>query len=481
MELVPLNAQSSEEYLGGIGNVNWQRPFLNGELNLIVAVSDFTCAVFSSLITGILYHQIAFGRPGNLLEFAALGTVMASVFVPLMQNRGAYQNSNLISVSKQITPIVMLWWAVLLFMICVGFALKVSADFSRGTILLLAIVGPAALLYERYFLARYIAYAAQHGKLRRRRVLVIAEDTGLERVTQLLHRSGRSPYRFLTVASSDHGFNEAVDLALDIVRGSNIEEIHIAVSWSRWPAVKAMLWKFHATPLPLFFLPDDTVADVLTHPQVTLDDAFAFELLREPLSITERVLKRVMDIVVSSFGLLVLCPVMLFAAILIRLDSPGPILFRQVRKGINGQPFRILKFRTMSVMEDGAVVAQTTRKDTRVTRAGYWLRRASIDELPQLLNVLLGEMSIVGPRPYALAHDNEYTNLIANYSRRHHVKPGITGWAQVHGFRGGTPELAMMQRRVELDLWYIANWSLVLDFWIIVRTCFELPRARNAF
>jgi len=111
-------------------------------LNLIAGVSDFTCAVFSSLITGILYHQIAFGRSGNLLEFAALGTVMASVFVPLMQNRGAYQNSNLISVSKQITPIVMLWWAVLLFMICVGFALKVSADFSRGTILLLAIVGP---------------------------------------------------------------------------------------------------------------------------------------------------------------------------------------------------------------------------------------------------------------------------------------------------------------------------------------------------
>ncbi len=481
MEIVPLNARSSEEYLGGVGNVNRRRPFSNGDLNVIVGVSDFTCAVFSSLITGILYHQIAFGRSGNLLEFAALGTVMASVFVPLMQNRGAYQNSNLISVSKQIMPIVMLWWAVLLFMICVGFALKVSADFSRGTILLLAIVGPAALLCERYFLARYIAYAAQHGKLRRRRVLVIAEDTSIERVTQLLHRSGRSPYRFLTVASSDQGFNETVDIALDIVRGLNIEEIHIAVSWSRWPAVKAMLWKFHARPLPLFFLPDDTVADVLAHPQVTLDDAFAFELLREPLSITERVLKRAMDIVVSSFGLLILCPVMLFAAILIRLDSSGPILFRQVRKGFNGQPFRILKFRTMSVMEDGEVVAQTTRTDPRVTRTGYWLRRASIDELPQLLNVLLGEMSIVGPRPHALAHDNEYTDLITNYSRRHHVKPGLTGWAQVNGFRGGTPELAMMQRRVELDLWYIANWSLVLDFWIIVRTCFELPRARNAF
>jgi putative colanic acid biosynthesis UDP-glucose lipid carrier transferase len=245
--------------------------------------------------------------------------------------------------------------------------------------------------------------------------------------------------------------------------------------------VKAMLWKFYARPLPLFFLPDDTVADVLAHPQVTLDDAFAFELQREPLSSRERVLKRAMDIVISSFGLLVSCPLLLIAAILIRLDSPGPFLFRQVRKGFNGQPFRILKFRTMSVMEDGTVVTQATRKDARVTRIGSWLRRTSFDELPQLLNVLFGDMSIVGPRPHALAHDNEYTDLIAKYSRRHHVKPGITGWAQVNGFRGETPELTLMQRRVELDLWYIANWSLVLDFWIIVRTCFELLRARNAF
>ena len=152
MDIVPLNARSSEEYFGGIGKVNRQGLFSIGDLNLIVAVSDFTCAVLSSLIAGILYHQIAFGRPGNLLEFAALGTVMASVLVPLMQNRGAYLNSNLIAVSNQITPIVMLWWAVLLFMICVGFALKVSADFSRGTILLLAIVGPAVLLCEHYFL-----------------------------------------------------------------------------------------------------------------------------------------------------------------------------------------------------------------------------------------------------------------------------------------------------------------------------------------
>jgi putative colanic acid biosynthesis UDP-glucose lipid carrier transferase len=246
-------------------------------------------------------------------------------------------------------------------------------------------------------------------------------------------------------------------------------------------AVKAMLWKFHATPLPLFFPRDDTVDEVLSHPQVTLGDAFAFELPREPLCARERVLKRATDIVISSFGLLVLSPLMLFVSVIIRLDSPGPILFRQIRKGLNGQSFRILKFRTMLVMEDGVVVTQAIRNDTRVTRVGRSLRRASIDELPQLLNVLRGDMSFVGPRPHALAHDNEYKNLITNYECRLHVKPGITGWAQVNGFRGETAELTLMQRRVELDLWYIANWSLVLDFWILIRTGFELLRARNAF
>jgi undecaprenyl-phosphate galactose phosphotransferase/putative colanic acid biosynthesis UDP-glucose lipid carrier transferase len=172
---------------------------------------------------------------------------------------------------------------------------------------------------------------------------------------------------------------------------------------------------------------------------------------------------------------------LVLAALAIKLESDGPIIFRQRRHGFNGQPFVIYKLRSMKVLEDGAAVVQATKQDPRVTRVGRFLRETSIDELPQLLNVLQGNMSMVGPRPHALAHDYEYGKMIANYAFRHHVKPGITGWAQVQGCRGGTPQLELMEKRVKLDLWYIDNWSLAFDISIMFRTAFELIRPRNAY
>jgi lipopolysaccharide/colanic/teichoic acid biosynthesis glycosyltransferase len=163
------------------------------------------------------------------------------------------------------------------------------------------------------------------------------------------------------------------------------------------------------------------------------------------------------------------------------LDSPGPILFRQRRCGFNGQLFYILKFRTMSVLEDGDAIHQATADDQRVTRLGRLLRRSSVDELPQLLNVLQGSMSLVGPRPHALAHDNQFDKSVGNYAYRHHVKPGVTGWAQVNGYRGPTPNIEDIRSRVEHDLWYINNWSVALDCLIMARTVLELARGHNAF
>jgi exopolysaccharide biosynthesis polyprenyl glycosylphosphotransferase len=190
--------------------------------------------------------------------------------------------------------------------------------------------------------------------------------------------------------------------------------------------------------------------------------------------------KRLADIVLAGLAIILFGPILAVAAIAIALDTRGPILFCQRRTGLNGRPFGIYKFRTMTVMEDGATVTQAVAGDARITRVGRFLRASSIDELPQLFNVLKGDMSLVGPRPHAVAHDGYYGARIANYGRRFAVRPGITGWAQVKGARGATPTIADMQARVDLDVWYVEHAGLGLDLLILVRTPLEVLRHRNA-
>jgi exopolysaccharide biosynthesis polyprenyl glycosylphosphotransferase len=200
-----------------------------------------------------------------------------------------------------------------------------------------------------------------------------------------------------------------------------------------------------------------------------------------PLSRMELLEKRAFDLLFASIALLLLTPVLAVVALLIKLDSAGPVFFLQHRYGFNQKPFRIIKFRTMRTLDDGPVINQAKRGDPRVTAVGAWLRRWNLDELPQLFNVIKGDMSLVGPRPHALSHDREFEQRISVYARRHNVKPGITGWAQIHGFRGETDTDDKMQSRVEYDLHYIDNWSLGLDLQIMIRTVFSSASYRNAY
>ena len=190
--------------------------------------------------------------------------------------------------------------------------------------------------------------------------------------------------------------------------------------------------------------------------------------------------KRVLDLAVASLLVVMLAPLLALLTLAIAIDSRGPVLFCQRRTGLNGQTFGIFKFRSMHVMEDGADVTQATAGDVRVTRVGRVIRKLSLDELPQLFNVIAGDMSLVGPRPHAVTHDDYYGAAISNYALRQEVKPGITGWAQVNGARGATPTLDVMQRRVDLDAWYVAHASLALDLKILVRTPLEVLFSRNA-
>jgi len=194
-----------------------------------------------------------------------------------------------------------------------------------------------------------------------------------------------------------------------------------------------------------------------------------------------KVIKRVEDVVLSSVLLFMLAPLLLTVAACVKLSSPGPVLFRQKRLGFNNNVIEVLKFRTMVVRTEEAGVPQATKDDPRVTRIGRFLRRSSIDELPQLLCVLNGDMSLVGPRPHALAHNDQYAAVIDNYLGRHRVQPGITGWAQVNGFRGETDTLDKMQSRVEHDMAYIDNWSIQLDIRILLATAFSSAAYKNAY
>ena len=268
---------------------------------------------------------------------------------------------------------------------------------------------------------------------------------------------------------------------IDYIRNCDVDEIVIEADPNRWPELRSFVADLRVLPFPVIFVPMGPAAEIFRRPTRDLGSAVCVELQRGPLTQMEYAAKRTLDLVGSGLTLLLLAPLLTAVAIAIKLDSPGPVLFKQQRCGFNGRIFSICKFRTMSVLEDGPSIVQALPGDSRVTRIGKWLRRTSIDELPQLLNVLDGSMSLVGPRPHAVAHDNQFDKVARNYAFRRRVKPGLTGWAQVHGCRGPTPTTAMIEKRVEYDLWYIDNWSLLLDLAILLQTPIEVARARNAY
>jgi putative colanic acid biosynthesis UDP-glucose lipid carrier transferase len=235
------------------------------------------------------------------------------------------------------------------------------------------------------------------------------------------------------------------------------------------------------TTASLWFVPDVFGISIIQGRLSDLNGVPVVGICETPFTGTNGLAKRLSDIVLASLILLLISPLLLAIAIGVKRSSPGPIIFKQRRNGLDGSEIVIYKFRSMTVQDDGRHVPQATKRDPRITRFGAMLRRASLDELPQFVNVLQGRMSIVGPRPHAVAHNEEYRQLIRAYMVRHKVKPGITGWAQVNGHRGETDTIEKMRARVEYDLEYLRNWSIGLDLQIIVRTIGLVFTDRHAY
>lgn len=265
------------------------------------------------------------------------------------------------------------------------------------------------------------------------------------------------------------------------VKANRIEQIYIALPMSSQPRIMQLLDDLRDTTASIYFSPDIFLFDLIQARMDAIGGIPVVAVCDSPFHGTIGLQKRLSDMLIATLAIVAAAPVMLAIAAAVKLESPGPILFKQRRYGLDGREIVVWKFRSMTVMEDRTTVAQATRNDRRVTRVGRIIRRTSLDELPQFFNVLQGRMSVVGPRPHAIAHNEQYRKLIKGYMVRHKVKPGITGWAQVNGARGETDRIELMEARIRYDLDYLRNWSLRLDLKIILKTILLIFRDRNAY
>lgn len=453
-----------------------------------VAILDCILIVAASIAAGTTYHLMVVGDVGDVQKFIGIGTSSAVVFALLAKSRGMYRPTTL-HLLDQLRGLFGVWMVMLLAISCLLFLLKLGESFSRGSMLVFGALGFLLLLASRTVVAKILRDGVVRGRIASPSAIVLgdAEELASFPRGELLRAYGIVEVSRIKLPQGDLGEKPVLQKTLAVLntvigvaRAYRADAVLVALKWSDTPRFNLVREALRILPLPVMLLPDQAGRSILSQPMMEVGSGFAVQMQRTPLTFAELALKRAFDVVVAGGLLIVLSPLLLAVAVGIKLDSPGPVIFRQHRNGFNRRPFTIYKFRTMTVCEDGPAIRQAQKNDKRLTRLGALLRSTSIDELPQLINVLRGEMSLVGPRPHALAHDDEYAKLISNYAFRHHVKPGITGFAQIKGLRGETARLEQMERRVDCDLWYINNWSIWLDIWIVIRTCIVVPLRLNA-
>lgn len=455
----------------------------------LTIAGDFIVIILSAVCSGVAYQWLFLNTLGDIDTFVAVGGLVFANFIALTSAQQNYRVTNLINLGRQLRYVTLDWCFIFFVLAAVAFALKISGNISRGSTISFLGFGYFSLLAFRIALATYLKQSLAKGAFAQQRVILITEkgEPSASQALVELSKCGYFAVKTFEISSADirekgqnASLNRKVETIISSIRGEDVDYIFVLLKWERQEVINQISRALRAVPIPVHLLPDQNVASFLSARAGNIGTTFTIELQRAPLTAAERRIKRMFDLAVASVMLCALSLVLLITALLIKLDSKGPVLFKQRRNGFNGSTFFIYKFRSMRVLEDGNTIRQASRDDPRVTRLGRWLRRTSIDELPQLFNVLRGDMSIVGPRPHAIAHNNEYKTLVSNYAFRHHVKPGITGWAQIKGFRGETRTVDLMARRVEFDLWYINHWSIWLDLRILLKTvlvAYRQPRA----
>ena len=461
-----------------------------GAFSAAIFIIDFALIVGMSCFTGVAYHLVAYGDSGDVNSFIQGGALAASIFTISNLFRREYRLPNFFSFKLHGRRTVQLWNVTLICLLMLAFLAQISVEYSRGWIVLFYVTTLGTLIVWRYVIVRVSTMARAAGLISAQRIFLIG--TGAD-IGAFINRY--EPWtiginivgcRFLTpvmATASAEARHENLerDLAAAVasVRSLAPDAVFVLLPWSATAMIERCAETFLALPVEIHLGPEQVLHKFDEVKLSTLGPVASLQITRRPLSRFEIMQKRIFDLAVAAAALIVATPLLLVVAVVIRIDSRGAIFFAQRRYGFNQRPFRIIKFRTMHSVDDGS--RQATRGDPRVTRVGSFLRRWNIDEIPQLFNVLTGDMSLVGPRPHPLPLDHEYQRRISLYARRHNVKPGITGWAQIHGCRGETDTDEKMRTRIEYDLAYIDNWSMWLDLRIIVRTLLSRAAYHNAY
>lgn len=435
--------------------------------------------VFVAALWGVAIYVTGELKPPYLI----LSVIMFSLTFPTPSRLS-------LRIGRLLRNIIGGWIIMATLLIFFGYASRYIKQFDQEAIFLLLWVPPLCQMAAHLLFRFSVPYVkAFQGGLKS---VVIAGMN--EQGVALAHRMKESPYAAANVAGffDDRTPDRLVEMKgfpvlgklSDLPRYVNehrIDVIYLSLPMATQSRIVRLLEDLRDTTASIYFVPDTFVTELVQGRVDFVDEIPVVAVCETPFSGLDGLAKRLGDILFSLVILVLMAPILLGIAILVKATSPGPVIFKQRRYGLNGEEIVVYKFRTMTVLEDGDRVVQAQKGDSRITRLGGFLRRTSLDELPQFVNVLQGRMSIVGPRPHAVSHNELYRKLISGYMVRHKVKPGITGWAQVNGLRGETDTVEKMQKRIDFDIEYLRHWSLRLDVFIIIKTILVVFRDRHAY
>ena len=448
---------------------------------LAAASADLAAILSAGVVAGLGYNVAVYGAPTLSASSLGLSGFVALAYLAANALRRNFAPAHYLAAPGHWVQAMGFWNLAFLLAAFLGFLQGGDPHASRGAFVAFYVGGLGALAGADALMARLARAQAGAGRLQGARVMIVGFGPEFERLAR--RADGRGIVDSFVLSGEQAALDDELAAALGRARRKAPDEILIAAPQARADVLGACVRAFSQVPavLDVHLEPGAGLAAFAGGRVVSAGGEGALRLPGRSPQGADVWLKRGFDIAVAAAALVLALPLMLGVALAIKWESSGPVFFTQVRHGYNKKPFRIFKFRTMTAREGGRRVAQATRNDFRVTRMGRWMRRFNIDELPQLVNVLRGEMSLVGPRPHALAHDRQFARAIEVYDRRHNLKPGITGWAQVHGLRGPTDTQDKIEQRVAFDLHYVDHWTLGLDLWILFRTLFSRMAYRNAF